>query len=228
MWPGRSAQAQRPEDRASTRSETPTSGGSTFAENPERAAPDARIIWHADLDPGALRASAVPAPSADPDAIDAMSLRPWLTIATGGDGTEHVVLSDGWRHVRIDIEEGSLAAGSPVVLHYRLAGVAGAETKLLPLRRLIYLCRHRRFARSLFPREARIARHLMALRVHDALAAGASQREIAEILFRANPADLGYDGRSDSLRSRVRRLAREARRMADGGWRMLLLRSGNR
>lgn len=156
-----------------------------------------------------------------------MLLRPWLTIAVNGDDTEHAVLSDGWRHIRIDIESGSLGAGMPVVLHYRLAGVAGAESKLLPLRRLIYLCRHRRFARGLFPRDPRVARHLMALRVHDALAAGASQREIAAILFGGNPADWVHDDRSDSLRSRVRRLAREARRMADGGWRALLRHSGN-
>lgn len=209
-------------------SKTPGTGGFTFAENPQRAAPDARIIWHADLDPGALRASALPACNSDPDAIDAALLRPWLTIAVGVDRTEHAVLSDGWRHIRIDIEKGSLAAGSPVVLHYRLAGIVGAESKLLPLRRLIYLYRHRRFARTLFPRDPRVGRHLMALRVHDALAAGASQREIAEILFGGNPADWGHDGRSDSLRSRVRRLAREARRMAEGGWRTLLRRSSNR
>lgn len=115
----------------------------------------------------------------------------------------------------------------PVILHYRLAGVASAQPKLLPLRQLIELARHGRFAHSLFPKDARAARQLLALRVHDALSAGASQREIAAVLFGADDAELDGSGRSDSLRSRVRRVIREARAMADGGWRSLM-RSGRR
>ena len=198
-----------------------TGGGFTFAEDPERSAPDARIIWHADLDPGAVRAAAAAAAATDPDAIDAARLTPWLSAAVDEAGVEHVVLSDGWQHIRLDIEHGSLLAGSPVVLHYRLAGLIEAEPKLLPLQQLIALVRHRRFLRGLTAPDVRMTRHLLALRVHDALAAGASQREIAEVLF-GGIADSG--DRTDSLRSRVRRLARESRRLASGGWRNLMRR----
>lgn len=196
-------------------------GGFTFAEDPERSAPDARIIWHADLDPGAVGAAAAAAAASDPDAIDAALLSPWLSAAVDEAGVEHVVLSDGWQHIRLDIEHGSLLAGSPVVLHYRLAGLIEAEPKLLPLQQLVALVRHRRFLRTLIAPDIRMTRHLLALRVHDALAAGASQREIAEVLF-GSVADLG--DRTDSLRSRVRRLARESRRLASGGWRTLMRR----
>ncbi|HEX4693599.1 MAG TPA: DUF2285 domain-containing protein [Sphingomonas sp.] len=132
------------------------------------------------------------------------------------------MLSDGWHRIRIDVAAGSMLAGGSVVLHYELAGLASAAPKILPLRRLIDLCRTRRFAVSLYPADRRIERWIVALRVHDAIAAGASQSEIAHVLFGDDSSDAGR--RSDSLRSRVRRLAAEAKRMAAGGYRSLLRR----
>ena len=207
-------------DRQSSRS----SGGCTFAEDPDRAAPEARIIWHADLDPGTLRVVAVRSDPVDPDSIRTAWLAPWLAIATDGDGREHAVLSDGWHRIRIDVEEGSLAREEAVLLHYSLVGVASAAPKILPLRRFIDLCRHGRFARSLFPRDPRVERWLTVLRVHDALAAGASQREIGAALFGEERILPDWGERNGSLRSRVRRLVREARAMARGGYRHLLRR----
>jgi hypothetical protein len=200
----------------------PCSGGCTFAEDPAREAPDARLIWHADFDPATLSAGAVAASDASGlDTIDATCLAPWLSAVVDETGTEHVVLSDGWQRIRLDIERGSLLAGDPVVLQFRLCGIESAEPKLLPIRRLAALIRHRRFLHTLAVPDARIGRLLLALRVHDALEAGASQREIAEQLFGSGAA---AGERADSLRSRVRRLVREARRLSGGGWRMLMRR----
>ena len=123
-------------------SKTRCNGGYTFAENPELEAPEARIIWHADLDPGTLRVIALPSNPADPDSIRTEHIAPWLAIAPDDDGREHAVLSDGWHRIRIDVEEGSIAREEAVLLHYRLLGVASAEPKILPLRRFIELCRH--------------------------------------------------------------------------------------
>nr|WP_279338829.1 DUF2285 domain-containing protein [Sphingomonas sp. BGYR3] len=94
----------------------------------------------------------------------------------------------------------------------------------MPLRRLITLCRHGRFARSLFPPEPRMDRWLTMLRVHDALMDGASQREIAMVLFGEDRVRAARDQGNDSLRSRTRRLARDALAMAAGGYRRLLRR----
>ena len=148
------------------------------------------------------------------------ALRPWLTLVTDG-AREHAVLSDGWHHIRIDVERGSLSTDAPILLHYRLNGIPALEPKLLPLRRLVDLYRRRRFSVSLYPRERRVDRWTLALRVHDAVVAGASQREIALTLFGRDPAAPdAVEG--DSLRSRVRRLVREARRLATGGYRGLM------
>lgn len=174
-------------------------------------------------DPGTVRVIALPGGDDDPDAIDPAGLAPWLTVVRDDRG-EHAVLSDGWHHIRIDVEQGSLAAGGAVVLHYQLKGVASAVPKLPPLRRLVDLCRTRQFARSLYPRDPRVERWLLALRVHDAMRAGASQSEMARVLFGDDPSGDGAGRRSDSLRSRVRRLVAEARRLAGGGYRVLMKR----
>ncbi len=200
-------------------------GGFTFAENPPKAAPDARLIWRADLDPGTLAVTAVPAGSEDPDAIDPAALAPWLSLVTGGDGREHAVLSDGLRHIRLDVLSGTLGDG-PVILGYCLSGRVSAAPKILPLRRLIALAGERRFLSSLFPVDPRVARWIEVLRVHDALSEGASQREIAQVLFGAERVTRDWHDGSDSLRSRVRRLAAEARRLAKGGYRFLMRGNG--
>ena len=204
-------------------------GGFIFAENPCRAAPDACLIWQAELDPGALRMAALPASSDHADRFDPDRFRRWFALVTDPAGREHAVLSDGFHHIRIDIEDGSLAAGCPVVLRYALQGVVGAtaEMRLAPLRRLIGLYRTGRFLPALFPPDRRVERALTALRVHDALHAGASQRDIAAALFGTERIPADWRTASDSLRSRVRRLIGEARRMAGGGYRRLLRREGD-
>lgn len=199
-------------------------GGFTFAEHPDRAAPAARIIWRADVDPGTLSAVATASDPADPDSVRTDRLARWLAVAVARDGREHAVLSDGWHRIRIDVERGSIAREQAVLLEFRLHGVASSEPKLLPLRRFLALCRRGRFARSLFPRDPRVARWLTVLRVHDALAAGASHREIGAALFGEARVRRDWSGDSDSLRSRVRRLARDAHAMAGGGYRNLLRR----
>ena len=198
-------------------------GASSFAEDPRVSAPQARILWDAALDPETLRAVARPASLDDPDAIPLGALAPWLTIVTDREGCDHAVLSDGFRRIRLDIASGRLTRG-PVTLLYLLEGVYSVGPKLLPLRRLIHLCVNRRFAVSLFPADPRVQRWLLALRVRDAAQAGASQREIGELLFGAARIGMEWTGPSDSLRSRVRRLAAEAHRLAKGGYRSLMLR----
>lgn len=201
-----------------------SNGGSTFAEDPRRDAVGARLIWAAALDPEILVARAIPAGAASPDRFDPRRFKGIFTLAVDPSGREHAVFSDGFRHIRLDLAEGSLASGDPVLLQYSLSGLVGAatESRLMPLRRLVGLCRTGRFLPALFPRDPRAARLIEALRVHDALAAGASQRDIAAHFFGSERVPGDWRVASDSLRSRVRRLIREARRMAGGGYRILL------
>lgn len=202
----------------------PLCGGCTFAEDPDVPAPAARVIWHAAFDPDTLPVSARPSTLADPEAVVLEHLAPWLSIATGDDGREHAVLSDGRHHIRLDIEAGRIGDELAVRLFYQLQGLAAAKALMDPLKRFLALCQRRAFPSALFPDDPRVARGIDMLRVHDALVQGASQRDMAVALFGEERVYGDWAGTSDSLRSRVRRLVREARTMARGGYREMLRR----
>lgn len=187
-------------------------------EDPSRAAPAARPLWRADHHPYVLKAKAGP-PAAPSDAFDARRLAAIATVAAG-EG-EHWLLSDGLRAVRFDLIDGTATQG-PVELHYLLAGRASASGPLLALRRLLALAETGRFSRTLHPREPKAWRWVLALRTHDALAAGASQREIAAALLSGAAAEARWRVHTASQRSQVQRLVRTARRIADSGYRAFL------
>lgn len=198
-------------------------GASTFAECPDRPAPAARLLWRAAFDPHVLRVRAEPTAPDDPEALDLTRLGHQATLARDDDGREYLALSNGWHRVRLDVIEGSICASRQVRLHYQLSGFTGLEPRLRALRQLLALQRDDGFDPSLFPRLPRMAQRLEALRVSDALADGASYRDVAIALFGIERVREEWGGRSDFLLSRVRRRVAEARRMASGEYRHLLL-----
>ncbi|HZV09442.1 MAG TPA: DUF2285 domain-containing protein [Novosphingobium sp.] len=146
------------------------------------------------------------------DLFDLSPLLPLATCHRDARGREHWLFSDGWHHIRLDLVAGTLTA-APVELHYRLVGLLCAEPPLRALDRLIGMVRGGRLLASQFPAEQRASRWAQILRVHDALVAGATHRQIADVLF-----DL-HDVRrwritAPSWRNRVQRLTEAARRAA--------------
>jgi hypothetical protein len=196
--------------------------GFTFFEAPETGSPSARLLWHAHLDPAVLVVEASPALSNDPEAFDLAGFEVLAVVAKGSSGMEHIALSDGYRRIRIDVVSGTLLEG-PVLLKHQLAGLAGLSPKILALRRLIALTRTQRFGASLFPIAPQTARIVAALQIFDGLLAGASYHDIAVSLYGEDRAAAEWNGASDSMRSRVRRLVRLAHDLAAGGWQRLLL-----
>jgi hypothetical protein len=160
-------------------------------------------------------------PPSGGDLFDLERIAACSTLLRGGDGREHLLISDGLRSIRIDVLSGSLAGG-PSELRYRLTGLASAGPPLLTLRRLLAFWRAGDFGRSLHPREARARRWLLTLRARDALAAGADQREIAAVLLSPEARQSRWRTQSSSVRSRVQRLVRSARAMEAGGFWTLL------
>ena len=165
---------------------------------------------------------AVKSEEGDPDAFDPRLFAGMVTSVPGRNRREHAVISDGLRRIRLDLRSGTLLAG-PVTFHYRLCGLQAAGPKLPPLQRLVALGRHRRFLSSLFPPDPRMARWIDVLRVHDGLADGASQRDLAAALYGTSRVQEDWQDGAGSLRSRVRRLIAEANAMAQGSYRGLML-----
>jgi hypothetical protein len=143
-----------------------------------------------------------------------------VTVVTGEAG-ERVALCDGYRRISLEVTKGTLLDG-PVRVRFVLDHASGVDRRILTLRRLVMLLETGKIPKSLFPREPRARRWLIALRAFDAMACGASQREIAEELF----APLYRGGRwktdSEFLRLRVNRLLGLARRMVADEYRLLL------
>ena len=205
---------------ASRPGETPERWGLHRFERPELALPGARPVWCSAVHPYVLTVEAGP-PESD-DVFDLERLAAITTLVMAANGREHLLISDGFQAIRIDVLAGTVAAG-PVELRYRLAGFASAERPLQTLRRLVALWRTGRFCRSLHPRDTRARRWILMLRAHDALAAGADQRDIAAELLSAEAGERRWRSHCPSLRSQAQRLVRSARRMASGGFFELLL-----
>jgi hypothetical protein len=142
-----------------------------------------------------------------------------------GTTSEHLLLSDGLRSIRLDVLAGTVRNG-PVCLHYQLRGFTDLEAKLRVLRQLAAYRKSGCFAAQLHKQETRAARLVLLLRASDALRAGATQREIAAELVDADAQAVRWRVDLPSARSRVQRLARAARSWRDRGH-VELLRSAS-
>jgi hypothetical protein len=189
-------------------------------EDPGLAAPDARPLWRAEDHRLVLRARAV-RPREPRDTVDLASLCGLSTMIEQPAGGEHWLLSDGLSAIRLDLVEGTCRCG-PVELQYLLFGRASLRGPLLSLRRLLGLIEARRFGKALHPAEPGARRWILRLRAHDALACGASQREIAAAMLSASAGTARWRVHEASLRSQVQRLVRSARWQARRGWRAFL------
>lgn len=168
-----------------------------------------------------LAVEALPVPGGDGDAFDIHRFDRFATVLRCPDGHEHLLLSDGFHHLQLEVTAGRLLDG-PVCFRYELSGFEHVEAKALTLRRLLLLRRLGRFPYGLFPPERRARRWAMALQAYDAIQIGASHRDIAVALFGEKVVKEDWHGRSDYLRLRVQRLARMADKLVNGGYRDLL------
>ena len=181
-------------------------------EHPDVTVPEARPIWSADIDPSVLVALAEP--SAGDDAFDLRRFE-GLASCTATDSHEHVLLSDGYQSVRLDLPTGAL--DGPVRLRWQLAGLASAAMPIDALQRLIFLHETGRFPARISPTADRARRWAMLLRVFDALLDGASAREIAETLYGPDAAGPRWRIADAAWRARVQRLIAAARNLAAAG-----------
>ncbi|MDC7675192.1 DUF2285 domain-containing protein [Asticcacaulis machinosus] len=196
----------------------PVTGGYPFVVGAEHD--KACVFWRPDWDKSVLMVRTLPAFTPE-NAFDLHSYGALATVLILEEGFEVVLLTDGVRHLQLFVLEGSVLNG-PVYLRYALSGFNHLETRILSLRRLIGLHQHRQFVPKLYPMETKAERWVLALRAFDGYLEGASQREIAIGLFGRKAVEDDWNGQSDFLRLRIKRLLSHGRFMTQGGYGRLL------
>lgn len=165
-------------------------------------------MWRRAVDDTVLIATASSNEAAH--AVDIRSLATVASYVADRDG-EHWLLADHGHHLRIDLTSGSLARG-PMSLQFHVMDYPRCDGQIAALQRLVALAELGRWPARNPPPERRAPRWALILRVHDAMVAGASHREMAECLF-----DLGDMQRwrisAPSWRRRIQRLTDAARQL---------------
>ena len=196
--------------------------GCLHVPDPELRFTDTPVLWSADVDPSVLRVIALSHSGDDRSAFD---LRRWggaATLVIGAQGRESLLLRDAGRgDLRLDVVSGSLLDG-PVSLLFDLGSTGNVEPMIAALRRYVCLCRTGEFPAVRLHGNQRFRRQIQALRAHDALARGASIRDVGTMLFGSDRVRVEWPGPGEALKSHCRRLIALSRFMVSGGYRTLL------
>ena len=164
-------------------------------------------MWSAAVDPRVVVARATDIQS---DCVHALDGPVDVIRSLRGQGHEHLIVGRNGNTVRLDIIEGTAWAG-PVSLHFDLAGDAHLDTRISAIRAFAVTSSARR-------PHLRLARRIYALHATDAQAAGASLREIADLIL--GPGD--WPGGGEYRKSLIRRMICTGERMhRDGAYAIL-------
>lgn len=174
---------------------------------PEHSAEVARPIWHELVDPRVLPAFPAAAPLEPADRLDIRPLMAWATLTLGPGDVEHWRIGDQAVSVRLDVRAGTLLGG-PTPLAFPLQGLERLRPKLDALAALLRLVDGRP---PLCRPEARAHRWIAELRVADAIAAGATQQQMARVLLGRAVPQKQWRAAGESHRLRIQRLVRSAR-----------------
>lgn len=183
-------------------------------------AAETQLLWSATADPWVLSVAALPP---GPLAGTAFDLAEWgdrVTIVAGSHA-EHVLIRSRRGQLRLDVCNGTILHG-PVRLFVDLTprnSQAQCTARLDWFRDALL---HDNADRIGPRRDRAHGRQIAALRTFDALAEGASIRDVAIVLFGEARVRADWLDPGESLKSTCRRLIVLARRMGDGGYRSLL------
>jgi hypothetical protein len=196
--------------------------GCLFAPRPETSAAAAPIFWARDRDPGVLHVSATRVITPSETSFDIRRLAERIAHATDMEGREYLLIGTARSYLRLDVIDGTLCDG-PVDLTYHVPGFSAAAPALHSVGLLHSLQHHLCLPLGPSISDRRWHSEIARLQAFDAMQSGASQREIAELVFGRTAVDHGWDGHTDRVRSAVRRLLKNAKALAAGGYRTMLL-----
>lgn len=168
------------------------------------------VIWLGD--PSAPVVEVTAARARDQAVLDLRNLALPAMVVRSQDDQQHVLICDGARRLRLTVADGDALAGA-VTFRWRLPAQA-APAALESVRGLLALCEVGRLPSRALRRTAKPQRWLESLRAHDARRSGASQRDIAALLFGEQRVGEDWNGRSEYMRMRVLRLLRTAHQLS--------------
>lgn len=168
-------------------------------------------------------ATAERAGSSDRQAFDLFAQRVPATVLRCHGRPEELRLACAGCATRLSIASGTLLEG-PVRLSFHLSGDHFLSIRLRALRAFDGLMSQGRIPVLPVPFTPNSRKMMMVLATIDGLARGWSQREIATALFGAEAVAADWAGRSDFLKSRVRRLIASARNLGGDAYLGLLQR----
>ena len=196
----------------------PTGAGLCFAGPGPQGDRVPAVLWSWRTDPSVPVLEVDPVAPGEAGALDLRALDLATLVVRTDDGEQHVMVSDGLRRLRLAIVQGDVLSG-PVTCRYRLPQGAVTVASLDGLRLLLALRDTGHLPAAGARPVAKAARWIEILRAHDARRDGASQREIATLLFGPARVEEDWAGRSDYMRMRVQRLLRAAEQLVAGGYR---------
>lgn len=212
--------APRPDERDEGDGKPPLSPGLCFAGPGPHGDPVPAVLWSWRADPSVPVLEVQPMRASEPGVLDLRALAlPALVVRTE-DGEQHVLVSEGRCRLRLAVVQGDVLSG-PVACRYRLPRSELAGASFEGLRQLVALGETGHLPAGGARPRTKVARWIEILRAYDARRAGASQREIAILLFGRARVEEDWSGRSDYMRMRVQRLLRAAEEMVAGRYRAL-------
>jgi hypothetical protein len=193
-----------------------------FSSPPQTPSHKAMVLWHPDFCPTVLRAVAIAGHAARSRALFSLAESPLKAVLLiTPDGVQHLVFRDGTRWLQLAVTGASLA--EPVQITAELSvdprvakGQAWARQCFEDFRASGCLLEEH------YPPHARSERFRECLQVLDALQAGATPREMAEVHFDAATIAAEWNDPSRRLQDWVRNAKRRAESLMEGRYQILL------
>ncbi|WP_099186281.1 DNA -binding domain-containing protein [Sphingobium fuliginis] len=187
---------------------------------PALGADVAPLLWTRAVDRSVLKVAAIRTATRPEAAFDLSQWRDRATIVRAR-GCEHVLVQTAKGWLRFDVCDGTVLDG-PVRLFLDVASSDAGHQTADSLRRLRdTLVNRDADCSARMPDQAHL-RQIAALRTFDALADGASIRDVGIMLFGEARVRDEWLAAGDALKSTSRRLIALARHMGSGGYRSLL------
>jgi hypothetical protein len=196
--------------------------GCLYSSQPTLNARHATVFWRPDLNPRALRMTALPAPVPHPAEVFSLAeMKCSSVLLHCPRGEQHLLFRDNGRGLQLAINGTDLRSKVQLVIDGTPDPII-ARGQLWSYRCFVDLQLTGKLVPSHFQREPLSPRLKQVLRALIGAQAGASHREIAGMLFGQNRTSAEWNARGRPLRYRVRRTIHRGFELMEGGYRKLV------